>query len=714
MRTIPLNLKRGINSTKYKSSSPSFSNTTETYINLSNMNTDRIICSRKKNNRNFFLYNNKNNLFGRNSNKKIYTIKNLTNEFTKSSSSNIYIRKTSNKKVYYKNNKTSDIKPFILNSGSPKNSIDNNLGFDNPELDSICSHINNNIKTKKIIFNFKSNDSVFKESDTKDININKNKNKYLRLKSCIVIQKWWKNLKKVTILKYYVIILQKIIRGYLLRKKINSIIINSSKYKNGNNYIIQKIPKYNIYKFFYISKCYYKNILSSIILLQRRIRKYLIKLKIYKYYNCIKKERNNELSVIIQKPAVKICHITKNINKANFKRISFINKKIKGILNTYKNIQFDKEDNKIILNSKSLNDSSNSFINNLNKYCNFYNNMITIQTMDSKESQDIYKFDNFNNLIIKNNKAVNFFRNFFNNNIIHKFYLILLKMKYNYINFGNFINAICKSYIKYKKRIFMEYLYLYNNKNYDDFKRRKNCMNVILRHINIFHKNNNIKNEVIELIENNLPGNIKLNQINSENKYLLLNITPSQEDNLLNSQIFQNNDNNLIKYICLFFKHEKNKNNINYNFVHNRLLKEPLKFRNIFTIIRYIDSLDDKINNNKICMKCFCKKNEKKCKLNCNCHIIQNIIKGNFYNNFIPKTKSRKGSLKKYNKIINKCNNNISKFEKIKKIILFENNREGNKSDEFQDNENMNTSNFSRDKQINEIHINKASTYFVK
>ena len=58
------------------------------------------------------------------------------------------------------------------------------------------------------------------------------------------------------------------------------------------------------------------------------MKKYLIKIKIYKYYHNIKKESNNELSIIIQKPAVKICHITKFINKANLKRISFINKKI--------------------------------------------------------------------------------------------------------------------------------------------------------------------------------------------------------------------------------------------------------------------------------------------------------------------------------------------------------------------------------------------------
>ena len=55
----------------------------------------------------------------------------------------------------------------------------------------------------------------------------------------------------------------------------------------------------------------------------------------------------------------------------------------------------------------------------------------------------------------------------------------------------------------------------------------------------------------------------------------------------------------------------------------------------------------------------------------------------------------------------------MTKFEKIK-TILFEKDSEENKSDEFQVNENMNTSNFSKDNQINEIHINKASTYFVK
>jgi hypothetical protein len=72
MRTIPINLKRNINSTKHKSSSPSFSNTIEAYINLSNIYIDRIIYSRKK--KGNFSYNNKNNLFGKNLNKKIHIV----------------------------------------------------------------------------------------------------------------------------------------------------------------------------------------------------------------------------------------------------------------------------------------------------------------------------------------------------------------------------------------------------------------------------------------------------------------------------------------------------------------------------------------------------------------------------------------------------------------------------------------------------------------
>ena len=107
--------------------------------------------------------------------------------------------------------------------------------------------------------------------------------------------------------------------------------------------------------------------------------------------------------------------------------------------------------------------------------------------------------------------------------------------------------------------------------------------------------------------------------------------------NSINTQIFKD-DKNLIHYIYLFFKLEKNKK-VNKNFIENRLIKEPLNYRNIFTILRYIDNLDEKINTNKICTNCFCKKNEKVCSLNCNCHFPMNIILKNSYDMYKKKSK---------------------------------------------------------------------------
>ena len=131
MRTIPLNLKGSINSTNNTGSLPSFSNTIDIYKNLSNTNTDRIIYSKKRNNRKNCFYNNKNNSLGRNLNKEIYKFKNFHSETTKSLNRKIYIKKTNNKKILYRNIRSSNIKPFILNSSSPKNFIHNNLVLDN-------------------------------------------------------------------------------------------------------------------------------------------------------------------------------------------------------------------------------------------------------------------------------------------------------------------------------------------------------------------------------------------------------------------------------------------------------------------------------------------------------------------------------------------------------------------------------------------------------
>ena len=737
MKTIPINIKRENFYINNMESPPSLSTTIDPYNNsnltsiiskknLIHINTDRIIYSKKSSKRKNIMLNNNSSLCNNSINN--YSQYYDSND-KKSTNMKIYIKKNNNRTIHRNIYASEIIKPFLLTSGSPRNTRtnifeynnDDKLNFENNKTlnYSILNNTNNrSITKKKIKFNFN-------EKKLKNVNkVNFNKNISF-IKNCITIQKWWKKMKKISLLKHYVIIIQKVIRGYLFRKYINSGAINSNNY--NNNYLVHKIPKNKVC---YITINYYKSILPSIISLQREIRKFLIKKQLYHYYYI---ERKNSLDYsfsYLMKPKINICYITKIISKDsiinNNKSLSFVNKKIKLIAKNRHNkkMKIDKENNKIILINKSSNDSSNnSLICNISgKNFNIHHNMVTIQTIDSKESQDIYRFDIFNKSKFDTFSTLNgnlnrnsfyFLQNLFKNNIFHKFYLVLLKMKYKYINFFNLINCLLKLFIKNKKKIFFEYLCM-QNINGDNNNTKYNFVNIIVRHINIYQKSNRIRNDVIELIQKNIPQHLKVEDINYLNKNILLNISSRQEDNLINTQLFKNNDYNLVNYIYLFFKYEKNKDYINCNFIQNRLLKEPLKFRNIFTITRYIDNLNDNINNNKICMKCFCKINEKKCKMICKCHIIQNIINIKSLNNFLPKYKSRKCSLKKNNN-----NNNNDKENNtliINKNIYFlkKGNEECNKSDEYRDSESMNVTNISGDYKVNKLHIKKAFTYFDK
>ena len=113
-------------------------------------------------------------------------------------------------------------------------------------------------------------------------------------------------------------------------------------------------------------------------------------------------------------------------------------------------------------------------------------------------------------------------------------------------------------------------------------------------------------------------------------------------------------------------------------------------------------------------MKCFCKINEKKCKLNCKCHIIQTIINIKSLNNFLPKYKSRKCSLKKNNNDNNNDKENNTLIINKNIYFLKKGNEECNKSDEYRDSESMNVTNISGDYKVNKLHIKKAFTYFDK
>ena len=752
MRNIPLNLKtNNIFDLNNMISSPSLSTTIDGY-GYNNSSASNYIP--------------KKNLARIYSESAVY-YKKCKNNFSNAKN---FVKKCNIKKPEYRNIYTSSkTNPFLLASGSPKNYI-NTKTFNRNDLinndyniyDNIYqnktlrireSKVNNiknyfyisrNNNNKKIKFSYTNN-----SENTNNENIDNIDNKYflLNVKRVIIIQKWWKNLKKKSILKSSAIKIQKVFRGYILRKHIKNFNANYTNYKN-KNFAIKIFKNNNIYKYYYITKSYYKNNLPNIILLQREIRKFLLKSKIYRYYyfersNILNFSFSNIINFLNQKQIIKNCYISKvryknkknntnnkiDYNNSN-KNISFINKKLQFLSKNKinKKIILDKDNLKFLSGNKSF-DSPNSLHSFFNEKNLNYNNMITIQTIDSKESQDFCKYDLFNrnkfDTLNKNNNAHYFLQNFFKNNIIHKLYLILLKMKYNYINLSNFISSIFNSIIKYKKKIFLDNLSLYYNYNKNELKvkRKENLLNIIIRNILVYIKNNKIKNEVIELIQKNLPQNIDINNINLTDKNLLFNISSElKEENFINTQIFKTNDNNLINYIYLFFKFEKNKNFINYNFIQNRLMKEPLKYRNIFTIIRYIDNLDDIINNKKICMNCFCKKNEKKCMTNCNCHYVHNIINGKRFNNIIPRSKARKSSLKKYilNNIVN--NNKENNDLNIGNIIINKNmytlelkNDKLGESDECQETESLNKSNnISENNIVNEIHIKKAFNYFEK
>ena len=67
-------------------------------------------------------------------------------------------------------------------------------------------------------------------------------------------------------------------------------------------------------------------------------------------------------------------------------------------------------------------------------------------------------------------------------------------------------------------------------------------------------------------------------------------ITPNQENKIINTQLFKNNDDELINYIFYFIEKDRNIN-INKKYIKNHLNEYNLKNRNIFFITRYIDSL---------------------------------------------------------------------------------------------------------------------------
>ena len=582
---------------------------------------------------------------------------------------NIYIKKNNkdkNRSSYRRSLNKNNIVPIIFRTKVISNKGNrNSLNIKGKTLNLKYSQdnvmIKPSIEKKKIKIKFnKKGSKTFLKSD---------KVCYNNLKFIIRIQNWWKKVKSKSIIKKNVILIQKIFKAFLKRKNIND---------GKNRIIINKIPKDNNFKQnYFVSKVYYKNNIVSIILIQKYFKRHLTKIHFY---------NSSYIHFNMQKPEIKVCFITKGIKQisslSNIKNITFGIKRLNTISKKKRNLKFKSLINNY--NSFSYNFTTKNY--NLKTDDNSFISMNNSEIHDFNDNDIINKITyeivnkNNNNNNIDNNDLINLFIR----NIFYKLNSFLFQVGYKYKSLLNLINSIDLLFVKHKLVLFFENFSYFNTK-------KINFIRNIRRHINIYKKNNYIKNEIIELIENNLPKEINYEKY----EYLMINFTSDQEYNLINTQIFKE-DNNLMHYIYLFFKYEKNKK-INTNFIQNRLIKEPLNYRNIFTILRYIDNLDEKINNNKICTNCFCKTNERICSLNCSCHFPKNKFLMSSYemNN---KNKKRISKTYQINEENIENNSNLMNIESRNLIRNF--------------NEKHNIKNLFENNYIRGMRINKTFHYF--
>ena len=165
------------------------------------------------------------------------------------------------------------------------------------------------------------------------------------------------------------------------------------------------------------------------------------------------------------------------------------------------------------------------------------------------------------------------------------------------INLFQFI----KIYIQRTKKYIQEYVFiflinLYNNNPFiNPTKSYSFFFQTLWRHLKL---NQYTKNEVSILLAKNIPKYFKFDFKKAFIPYIESNV----EKVLINTQLFKNDTDNLIKYLFNMINIEKRINlNINKTYIINHLNNYKLKDHNIFYITRYMDCLyRDLINNNII------------------------------------------------------------------------------------------------------------------
>mgnify|MGYP002624048540 CR=1 FL=1 len=491
-------------------------------------------------------------------------------------------------KLYFGQNesgcKLDNISYHSQNSKTIKENYDKNIKIKSMPLTKNC-FISKMIYNKKNLIKIKSNKyKITSESKTEYLKVPKKKTPY-------EIKSIFKEHILPTPRKKNSLIIEKI--------EISNITDNNINY--NNNIQFPKIPichiskealiniknKREIIKYPLNEKCEYisklkknKDKINSIIFLQKYILKYLNN----------KRDNNKILINFISKPTLLNCYLSKiyinNLNN-NIEKIKYIQKKFR---------QYQENNNNVNNNPKfniNYNNKNSTSINGIKSNSSNYN---TSQRSEMSQDTKSGNKDDQNAMKLLFQKSINHKQKIFD-------LIQMLEQK---------VSKNINQYVFYKI------------KNYNIEKRNKNIFfSIIKRIINIYNKISNSKeelsnnNDFIKFINDNLSKNIY-----DLNKFNYLSFIPkNEENNLIETQLFQKNDKQLAIFICTCIKLEHNfiiSDDIN-NLIQHRLMKEPLKDNNIFTIIRYSDALYDNIINKNICNKCFCKKFEK-CGNNCQCH----------------------------------------------------------------------------------------------
>ena len=382
-------------------------------------------------------------------------------------------------------------------------------------------------------------------------------------------------------------------------------------------------------------------------------------------------KNNNNISEFSFKSNSNNNNSNSNINKYHILHGNNLKYKIETnfISENINSFSFDLNSDKESSCNKNISHNNNSNENIEDEY-NASNNK------NIKDIKNLLNFSSKNMLILTERvDFVSKLKFLFVTNITNKLSNILI-MTLNRLYLFDFIKILSQRINKNINQFIFQLIRKFsNNHQYSfDYNNESFYFSTLKRHI-IYNNNNDNLNEVHILLKSNIPKCFK--KINYKNGNLkIINIpyiNKAQQNKLIDTQLFYNDDCNLIKYFINFYIKEKINCVLTQTILKNKLVKNKLKNRNLFTITKYMDSIYNDVINNKLCNICFCSIGQTCSNKECICHkqnntkTTQNNIASTNYNKMkikqllINKLKRNENSIKsKYNNIFNDVNDDIN------------------------------------------------------